>query len=81
MIDLKKYPLILLFKLFPLGKELGYNSQQLRLDSTHHNKLFQALHYAIKKVIKDFGGQKYRENNAQEREIKRGPKPKNHYLD
>jgi hypothetical protein len=74
MTDLKKYYLVFLFKLFPLGKELGFNStEQLRIDSPYHDELFKSLHYAVKNVIKDFGGLSYKDANAQAKEIKRGP--------
>ena len=74
MTDLKKYYLVFLFKLFPLGKELGFNpKEQLRIDSPHHDELFKALHYAVKNVIKDFGGLGYKKNNAEAKKIKQGP--------
>ena len=74
MTDLKKYYLVFLFKLFPLGKELGFNpKEQLRIGSPNHDELFKALHRAVKKVIKDFGGLAYKENNADAKEIKQGP--------
>lgn len=74
MTDLKKYYLVFLFKLFPLGKELGFNpTEQLRIDSPNHDELFKALHYAVKKVIKDFGGMQYKNKNAKAKEIKQGP--------
>lgn len=75
MTDLKKYYLVFLFKLFPLGKQLGFDpDEQLRIDSPYHDELFKALHYAVKKVIKDFGGMKYKKTNADAKEIKHGPK-------
>lgn len=74
MTDLRKYYLVFLFKLFPLGKELGFTPrEQLRIDSPNHDQLFRALHRAVEKVIKDFGGLSYKNINAEAKDIKRGP--------
>ncbi len=75
MIDKEKYYLVLLFKLSRLGRQLGFNSiEQLRVDSPNHDELFKALHHAVKRVIKDFGGLKYKSKNAVAKEIKGGKK-------
>lgn len=75
MIDRKKYSLVLLFKLSLLGRKLGFNPiEQLRIDSPNHDELFKALHHAVKKVIKDFGGMEYKSKNAVAKEIRGGKK-------